>query len=171
MSTVVCSRDSTITFVAKLHSSKGIFSITRRSAKFNACVYGEIIVRTCRRRTGTMRQDTVEVGISVTPKVSLICKNRWHKLHQCSITWYLKEKNNSFWYFIYCDEPGPIRPLVNFPTPTGNTCQNAPSLSCSFGRNIRPLCWDCVTCSTLPHLSPPWTRRHHFSNSNFGHAK
>ena len=43
---------------------------------------------------------------------------------------------------IYCDEPGPTRPLVNLPSPTGNTGQNAPSLSCSFGRSIRPPFWD-----------------------------
>ena len=39
----------------------------------------------------------------------------------------------------YCDEPGPTRPLVNLPSPTENTGQNAPSLSWPFGRNIRPL--------------------------------
>ena len=43
---------------------------------------------------------------------------------------------------IYCDEPGPTRPLVNIPSLTGNTGQNAPSLSCSFGRSIRPPYWD-----------------------------
>ena len=41
-----------------------------------------------------------------------------------------------------CDEPGPTRPLVNIPSLTGNTGQNAPSLSCSFGRSIRPPYWD-----------------------------
>ena len=43
---------------------------------------------------------------------------------------------------MYCDEPGPTRPLVNIPSLTGNTGQNAPSLSCSFGRSIRPPYWD-----------------------------
>ena len=71
----------------------------------------------------------------------------------------------------YCDEPAPTRPLVNFSSPTGNTCQNAPSyvrLAEIYGR------FDGIVLLvriTLSHLSPPWTRIHHSTNADLIQAK
>ena len=69
---------------------------------------------------------------------------------------------------------GPPAHLSIFLPPPGTLVRMHRATSCSFGRNIRPLwCMDCVTIVrlTLSHLSPPWTRRHHFTNSDLIHAK
>ena len=72
----------------------------------------------------------------------------------------------------YCDEPGPPTHLSIFLPPPGTLVRMHRATLCSFGRNIRPHCRDCVTCSTNCITSfSPWTRRHHSTNSDLVHAK